>query len=210
MTLPFEAFDFSVIPDNYSRISPAGNDVNELCEVLVLPVLFDRSPPHPTTPADEFYDTAAELAFTTTDYLAWTGELLEDHSSEGFLSSSTGFSASEPSSSSGFSLEESLGIDLVDWPLSPNNMVSSAGCVSTTSQSAFPPQKYWNEDLNLRLAPEAKVSRKYTPSPKIANEKNKESCSTRQRKQSIRTTRCSQMPRLQETTPQSITSIYRG
>jgi len=162
MTLPFETFDFSAIPDNYSRISPASNDVNELCEVLVLPVLSDRSP-HPTTPVDEFYETAAELAFTTTDYLAWTGELLEDPSSEGFLSSSTGFSSSEPSSSSGFSAEESLGIDLVDWPLSPNNMISSAGCISSTSESGFLPHNDWNEDLNLRFAPEAKVSRKYTP-----------------------------------------------
>lgn len=163
MTLPFETFDFSVIPDDYSRISPAGNDVNQSCEVLVLPVLSGRSPPHPTTPVDEFYDTAPELAFTTTDYLAWTGEFLEDHSSEGFLSSSTGFSASEPSSSSGFSAEESLGIDVVDWPLSPNNMLSSAGCVSTTSESVFLPPNDWNEDLSHRLAPEAKVSRKYTP-----------------------------------------------
>ena len=162
MTLPFEVFDFSIIPDSYSRISPDGNDVDELFEVLVLPVLSDRSPPHPTTPVDEFYDTAAELAFTTTDYLAWTGELLEDHSSEGFLSSSTGFSASEPSSSSGFSVEESLGIDLVDWPLSQNNMVSSAGCVSTAPQSVFPPQNDWHDGLNLRLAPEVKVSPKYT------------------------------------------------
>jgi hypothetical protein len=163
MTPPFETFDFSVIPDNYSRISPAGHDVNELCEVLALPVFSDRSLPHPTTPVDEFYDTAAELAFTTTDYLPWTGELLEDHSSGGFLSSSTGFGTSEPSSSSGFSVEESLGNDLVVWPLSPNNLASSTGCVSGTSQSVFPAQNDWNEDLSLRLAPEAQVSRKYTP-----------------------------------------------
>jgi hypothetical protein len=42
-------------------------------------------------------------------------------------------------------------------------MISSAGCISSTSESGFLPHNDWNEDLNLRLAPEAKVSRKYTP-----------------------------------------------
>jgi hypothetical protein len=140
MTPVFEEFDFAVIADNYSPIAPAGNAESELPEVLSLPVFFDHSPPHPTTPVEEFvfseqefYDTAAELTLTANDHLAWTGQLLEDYCSESFLSSSTGLSGTEPSSSSGFSVEENLGSDPAEWPLNPNDLVLSPGCLPLTA-----------------------------------------------------------------------------
>ena len=131
MISPFEGFHFSPLNSNFSPIARVVQTEEEiLAEIFSPPVGFDPPPAHPTTPVNEFaviakscYNTPSQSELDAIDSLLWASPLFENGISNGFLPSSTDVSGFEPSSSSVFSGEGSLGSDLMELTFESNDFV---------------------------------------------------------------------------------------